>query len=168
MKKFWIVLIATALTIGCSGGGAPEEATEPAPAPRALIHVQAPEPLELPELLPVSSPTDWEARVHNKDREIIEVLNILNPVAAYITEGFKQYGTRFSDTLHDEWLDTQKQLTEGLALYEKAKQRRAGGTYDKQLFLDMEQCWQILVKTGVSGVRAKTMVDDELRRMTGQ
>jgi len=34
-------------------------------------------------------------------------------------------------------------------------------------FLDLEETWQILVKTGVSGVRTKSMVDDELRRAIG-
>ena len=43
----------------------------------------------------------------------------------------------------------------------------AAGQFDKQLFLDLEQVWQILVKTGVAGVRTKSMVDSEMARITG-
>ena len=46
------------------------------------------------------------------------------------------------------------------------KERKAAGTFDKQLFLDLEEVWQLLVKTGVAGTRAKAMVDAELQRMT--
>jgi len=41
----------------------------------------------------------------------------------------------------------------------------AAGNTDKQLFLDLEEVWQLLVKTGVAGVRTKSMVDAELKRM---
>ena len=94
-------------------------------------------------------------------------LNVINPVAAYITAGFDQYGDRFSDVLNEEWGDTQVQLTAALTLYESVKQRRDAGEFDKQLFLDMEEVWQLLVKTGVAGVRTKSMVDSESKRITG-
>jgi hypothetical protein len=41
------------------------------------------------------------------------------------------------------------------------------GDFDKQLFLDLEETWQLLVKTGVAGVRTKSMVDSELARLKG-
>ena len=132
-----------------------------------LIKFEEPEPLEVPEPVAVASETDWESKVHNKDIEIIQVLNIINPVAAYITAGFEQYGDRFSPTLDEEWGDTQVQLGSALALYEDCKARRAAGQFDKQLFLDLEEVWQLLVKTGVAGVRTKSMVDAELRKLTG-
>ena len=81
--------------------------------------------------------------------------------------GFDQYGDRFSPTLHEEWEDTQAQLTAAMTLYDDCKKRREGGEIDKQLFLDMENVWQMLVKTGVAGVRAKSMVNSELARITG-
>jgi len=94
------------------------------------------------------------------------VLNVINPVAAYITAGFEQYGDRFSDTLQEEWGDTQAQLTAAPTLYESCKERRSAGQFDKQLFLDMEEVWQLLVKTGVAGVRTKSMIDSEVKKIT--
>ncbi|MGW8179225.1 MAG: hypothetical protein ACWGQW_10765, partial [bacterium] len=113
----------------------------------------------------VSSPEDWEAKAHNKEIEVIQVLNIINPVAAYITEGFKQYGDRFPPTLQEEWGDTQQQLTKALTLYESCKERKKSGEFDKKLFLDLEEVWQLLVKTGVAGVRTKSMVDAQLKQI---
>jgi len=165
MRVFLTILCVAGL-IGCSGGGETTSA-EPAPTPqKVLIKVEAPEPLEVPAPVELSSDTDWEGKAHNKDIEIIEVLNVINPVAAYITAGFDQYGDKFSDVLNEEWGDTQIQLTAALTLYESCKERRASGNYDKQLFLDMEEVWQLLVKTGVAGVRTKTMIDSEVKRIT--
>jgi hypothetical protein len=79
---------------------------------------------------------------------------------------FAQYGDQFSPTLQEEWEDTQVQLTAALTLYEDCNERRASGSFEKQLFLDMEEVWQLLVKTGVAGVRTQSMVDSEVRRMT--
>ena len=161
-----VTILCVAGLVGCSGGGE-ATSTEPAATPeRALIQVEAPAPLEVPAPVELSSDTDWEGKAHNKDIEIIEVLNVINPVAAYITAGFDQYGDRFSDVLNEEWGDTQVQLTAALTLYDSCKERRSAGTYDKQLFLDMEEVWQLLVKTGVAGVRTKTMIDAEVKRMT--
>ncbi len=156
-----IVLVAA----GCGG-----ESTESAGAEAAgssLITVEAPEPLAVPDPVTVSSDTDWEAKVHNKEIEVLQLINIINPIAAYITEGFKQYGDRFSQTLQEEWQDTQVQLTKALTLYDSCKERKGAGRFEKQLFLDMEEVWQLLVKTGVAGVRSKQMVDAELKRITG-
>ena len=168
MKGLLTVLCVAGLLVGCGGGGGDTaDYAETAQAPeRVLIQVEAPEPLAAPEPVEVSSDTDWEARTHNKDIEIIGVLNVINPIAAYITAGFEQYGDRFSDTLNEEWGDTQTQLTAALTLYESCKERRSAGEYDKQLFLDMEEVWQLLVKTGVAGVRTKSMVDSEVKRLT--
>jgi len=121
----------------------------------------------VPERRPVASDTDWEAKVHNKNVEVIEVLNVINPVAAYITKAFELHGDKFSPTLNEEWADTKAQLTSATTLYEDCKKRVAAGQFDKKLFLDMEQTWQILVKTGVAGVRTKSMVDAELHRAIG-
>ena len=54
-----------------------------------------------------------------------------------------------------------------MTLYEDCQGRIDSGEADKQLFLDMEGVWQILVKTGVAGVRTKSMIDAELAAMTG-
>ena len=165
MNKVTIALLALFLLFGC--GGEAGEPSEQAEEPQGVqLKVEAPEPLEEPQPKEVSSDTDWEAKAHNKEIEIIQVLNIINPIAAYITEGFKQYADRFSPTLREEWDDTQVQLTKALTLYESCKQRMASGEYDKQLFLDLEEVWQLLVKTGVAGVRTKSMVDAELKRIT--
>ncbi|NIM19379.1 MAG: hypothetical protein GTO51_03260 [Candidatus Latescibacteria bacterium] len=166
MKLITTLIIALALVSGC--GGVSDESAEqpPASSPGITLNVKAPEPLPVPEQKAPESDTDWESKVHNKDIEIIQVLNIINPVAAYITEGFNQYSNRFSPTLHEEWEDTQAQLTKALNLYEDCKGRRKAGKIDKQLFLDMEEVWQLLVKTGVAGVRTKSMVDSELAAMT--
>ena len=167
MKKLSFLIFATALVLGC-GGGAEEamyEAEEPAAAP--LLEVEAPAALEVPEPVEVAADDDWEAKAHNKNIEVVGVINIINPVAAYITEGFKQYGDSFSPTLHEEWEDTQVQLTQATTLYGSCQERMEAGDFDKQLFLDLEETWQLLVKTGVAGVRTKSMVDSELARLKG-
>jgi len=161
-----VTVLCLAGLVGCAGGGEATPAETAAAPARALIKVDAPEALEVPAPVVLTSDSDWEGKAHNKDIEIIEVLNVINPVAAYITAGFDQYGERFSDVLNEEWDDTQVQLTAALTLYESCKERRSAGSYDKQLFLDMEEVWQLLVKTGVAGVRTKTMIDSEVKRMT--
>jgi hypothetical protein len=155
--------------LGCGGGGDEyaESATETTAAAQPMIVADVPEPLAVPEAKPVSSDEDWEAKAHNKNIEVIQVINVINPVAAYITAGFEKYGDRFSPTLREEWEDTQAQLTTALTLYDSCKERTAAGNYDKQLFLDLEETWQLLVKTGVAGVRTKSMVDSELSKITG-
>lgn len=168
MKGLLIVLWVVGLMVGCggSGGDTVEYSDAPQTPERVLIQVEEPEPLEVPEPVAVTSDTDWEAKSYNKNIEIIGVLNVINPVAAYITAGFDQYGDRFSETLQEEWVDTQVQLTAALTLYESCKERRSASQYDKQLFLDMEEVWQLLVKTGVAGVRTKSMVDSEVKKIT--
>jgi hypothetical protein len=166
MKRLAILALLAAVLVGC--GPAEEGAQQAAEAPRSGVQldVTPPEPLEVPEPKEVSSDTDWEAKVYNKNIEVIEVMNVINPVAAYITKGFEEYGDRFSSTLHEEWTDTQGQLTKATTLYESCKERMEAGDYDKELFLDLEEVWQLLVKTGVAGVRTKSMVDAELQKLT--
>jgi hypothetical protein len=164
MRSVLIGILATTLVVGCGGTDSAPAGEPEAEAP--LLTVEAPEPLVVPEPMEVSSEEDWEAKVHNKDIEIIQLLNIITPIAAYVTEGFNQHGDHFSETLQEEWLDTQAQLTAALTLYDSCKERRAAAAFDKQLFLDMEEVWQILVKTGVAGVRTQQMVNSEIRRMT--
>jgi hypothetical protein len=164
MKSAILGLVALFL-LGCGQQGAPPEAPVAA-ADKPLLNVKAPAPMPLPGRMEPSSDTDWKARTNNKDIEVIQVINIINPVAAFVTEGFKQYGDRFSDQLQEEWHDTQQQLGKALTLYESCKERKAKGTFDKKLFLDLEEVWQALVKTGVAGVRAKTMVEAEIRKLT--
>jgi hypothetical protein len=132
-----------------------------------LLEVEAPPALEVAEPKEVTGEDDWEARVHNKNIEVVQVINIIQPIAAYITVGFEQYGSSFSETLHEEWADTQVQLTKATTLYGSCQERMANGEFDKQLFLDLEEVWQGLVKTGVAGVRSKQMVDSELARLKG-
>jgi len=168
MKKIAILILVPGLLIGC-GGTSDEtayEAEEPA-ADAVLLEVEAPPALEVPEPREVTGEDDWEAKAHNKNIEVLGVINIINPVAAYIVEGFKQYGDSFSPTLHEEWEDTQVQLTAATTLYDSCKERMAAGDYDKQLFLDLEEVWQLLVKTGVAGVRTKSMIDGELTKLKG-
>ena len=107
------------------------------------------------------------AELSRLGRNMFEVINIINPVAAYITEGFKQYGDSFSPTLHEEWEDTQAQLGQATTLYGTCNERMAAGEYDEALFLDLEEVWQLLVKTGVAGVRTKSMIDSELAKLKG-
>lgn len=168
MKKLLLLVLVSGLLLGC--GGATEEAVYEDEEPMAeavLLDVEAPPALEVPEPREVTAEDDWEARAHNKNIEVIGVINIINPVAAYITAGFEQYGDSFSPTLHEEWEDTQAQLTQATTLYDSCNERMAAGEYDKQLFLDLEQVWQSLVKTGVAGVRTKSMVDSELAKLKG-
>jgi hypothetical protein len=167
MKKVAVMICISAFALGCGGAG--EEGTyeaEPV-AETALLEVEAPPALEVPEPREVTADDDWEAKAHNKNIEVIGVINVINPVAAYIVEGFEQYGESFSPTLHEEWVDTQAQLTQATTLYDSCKQRMASGDFDKQLFLDLEEVWQLLVKTGVAGVRTKSMVDSELAKLKG-
>jgi len=167
MKRLAILALLPAFLIAC--GPAEEGGQEAAEAPKAGIQldVTPPAALEEPEPKEVASDTDWEAKAHNKNIEVIQVINIINPVAAYITKGFEEYGDRFSPTLEEEWADTQVQLTAATTLYGDCKKRMEAGEYDKQLFLDLEEVWQLLVKTGVAGIRSKSMVDSELARFSG-
>ncbi len=167
MKQAWVWIAALALLASCAAPGGEDYAAaggaEEAAAPAAKVEFEAPAALALPDYQEPASAEDWASKVNNKEREITEVLNVINPVAAFITAGFEQHGDEFSDTLNEEWADTQVQLTAALTLYEDCKKRRGEGTIDKQLFLDMEEVWQLLVKTGVAGVRTQLMVESELR-----
>ena len=167
MKRLAILALLPAFLIGC--GGPAEEGQQAADAPKSGIQldVTPPEPLAVPEAKEVASDTDWEAKAHNKNIEVVQVMNIINPVAAYIVKGFEEYGDRFSPTLQEEWADTQAQLTAATTLYGDCQKRMEAGEYDKKLFLDLEEVWQLLVKTGVAGVRTKSMVDQELGKLGG-
>jgi hypothetical protein len=167
MKRLAMLAALPAFLTAC--GPADEGGQQAAEAPKSGIQLEvtAPPPMDVPEPVAVSSDTDWEAKAHNKNIEVIGLINILNPVAAYITTGFEQYGDRFSETLQDDWADTQAQLGTALKLYDSCKERMASGAYDKKLFLDLEEVWQGLVKTGVAGVRTKSMVDAELAKISG-
>ena len=167
MKKAWSTLFVVSLCLGCQ---LPTEGSEEAAAPAKpaiTLQVTPPAPMPVPELKPVASPEDWEARINNKNREVVELLNILNPVAAYLIEGFKQYGPKFNPTLQEEWQDTQEQLTRAQKLYGSCQPRMTSGEKTKELFLALEETWQILVKTGVAGLRTKSMMDAELARIAG-
>jgi hypothetical protein len=160
-----VLSILPGLLIGCGGTAEIVQSEDEAPG-GVRLEVEPPPPLEVPELKEVASETDWEAKAHNKEIEVVQILNTINPVAAYITEAFKQYGDRFSPTLDEEWSDTQAQLQKALNLYESCKERKAEGNFSKKLFLDLEEVWQLLVKTGVAGLRTKSMVDSELQKIT--
>jgi hypothetical protein len=167
MKGFIPLLVFSICLLGCE---AKEEAGPPPAAEAqvsgATVEFTQPDAMAIPEYIEPTTETDWKARVNNKEIEIIQVLNIINPVAAYLTAGFDQYGDRIADpTVHEEWGDTQVQLTQALGIYNKCKEAKAAGSYSKQLFLDMEEAWQMLVKTGVAGVRTKSMLDSELKKL---
>lgn len=166
MKIIFPLLIAFLFLVGC---GETEQASTPDSGAKVTglkVTYEAPAPLEEPAYIPPESEEDWKAKVNNKDIEVIQVINIINPVAAYITAGFEQYGERIKNmTVHEEWADTQEQLTKALGLYDSCKKRKEQGKFDKQLFLDMEGTWQLLVKTGVAGVRTKSMLDAELAKL---
>ncbi len=164
MKNLIALLVVSLFILGCGGGdGQAPETTEKSILP---VTFTAPDAMEVPEAKAVESETDWEARVHNKNIEIIQVLNILNPIAAYITAAFEQYGDRIeSATVHEEWADTQVQLTAALNLYGDCNKRIEAKKFNKKLFLDLENTWQLLVKTGVAGVRTNQMVDEALTKL---
>ncbi len=168
MKKLIPIFITIFLITSCSGGGdnSPAESTQKAAAVGAQVEFTAPEATPVPEYQMPKSDSDWKAICNNKNIEIIQVLNIINPVAVYLTEGFKQYGDKIKNpTLHEEWADTQVQLTKALTLYDTCKKSRDAAKFSKKLFLDLEEVWQLLVKTGVAGVRTKSMLDAELKKI---
>lgn len=167
MKRLTILLVAVpVLVLACGGQESAPEDTAGGAAVGVTVEYTTPEPLPVPEPKTPKSETDWEARAHNKEIEIIQVLNIINPIAAYISAAFEQYGDQIENpTVHEEWKDTQAQLQQALALYEDCKKRKAAGRFNKKLFLDLENTWQLLVKTGVAGVRTKQMVDAELQKL---
>ena len=99
MRTAILGLVALFL-MGCGQQAAPPE-DQSAAADKPLLNVKAPDPVPMPDRMVPSSDTDWKAKVNNKDIEVIQVINIINPVAAFITEGFKQYGDRFSDQLQE-------------------------------------------------------------------
>ncbi len=128
------------------------------------VSYEAPAAAEVPARVTPESDSDWQAITNNKNAEIVEVLNIINPVAAFIIAAFDQYSDKLSEVTHDEWTDTQVQLGNASTLYGDCVKRLEAGNFDRQLFLDLEESWQIFVKVGVAGVRTKTMIDSDLLR----
>jgi hypothetical protein len=166
MKIIIPLLIAFLSLAGCGESEETSTTTDGGQTSGLSVKFEAPKQMEVPAYVTPDSEEDWKAKVNNKDIEVIQVINIINPVAAYITAGFEQYGQRIkNETVHEEWTDTQEQLTKALELYDSCKKRIEQGNFDKKLFLDMEGTWQLLVKTGVAGVRTKSMLDAELQRM---
>ena len=166
MRKLIPLCLALIYLVGCGGNEQSTTDTSQAITPGHTVTYKAPDPMSVPEPKTPSSDSDWEAKVHNKEIEVIQVLNILNPVAAYLIAGFEQYGEQIKDqTVHEEWHDTQAQLTQATKLYEDCKKRKGAGQFNKKLFLDLENTWQLLVKTGVAGVRAKSMLDAQLQKI---
>jgi len=166
MKIFIPLLIALLYLAGCGETEESSSGNSGGQVSGLTVKFETPEPMAEPAYITPESDEDWKAKVNNKEIEIIQVLNIVNPVAVYITAGFEQYGQRIkSQTVHEEWTDTQAQLTQALELYDSCKKRKEQGKFDKKLFLDMEGTWQLLVKTGVAGVRTKSMLDAELQKL---
>lgn len=135
-------------------------------ADESPVKFEVPEAMAVPERMEPESETDWKAKVNNKNAEVIEVLNILNPVAAFLTAAFEQFGDEFGEVTHEEWVDTQAYLTKALTLYDESQKLMEKKKFTKQLFLDLEETWQLLVKVGVAGIRTKSMVDSDLARMS--
>ncbi len=166
MKKVLLLLITCFLLFSCQQGGDDAQPAESDQPKGLTVEFETPDVLAVPDAKPVSSEDDWEAKVHNKNIEIVQVLNILNPVAAYLTAGFKQHGEKINKPyIHEEWEDTQAQLGAALGQYKSCQERIDKKEFNKKLFLDLEGTWQILVKTGVAGVRTKQMLDEELAKL---
>ncbi len=162
--SMWLLSLSVLILVGCS---AQQEPSSDAAAPATstlVVKYETPAPMDVPARVEPASDTDWKAIVNNKNVEIIEVVNILTPVAVYLTAAFEQYGDKFGEFTQEEWVDTQAQLTAASTKWEECKQRMADSTYDRQLFLDLEEAWQIFVKVGVAGLRTKTMVEADLAR----
>jgi len=167
MKKIILLLFALIFLFGCESRDETTTSETPESTVGVIVEYTEPEALEVPETKTPSSDEDWEAMVHNKNIEIIQVLNIINPVAAYLTAGFEQYGEGIdNETVHGEWEDTQVQLGKALDLYNACNAKIEKGEFNKKLFLDMEGVWQLLVKTGVAGIRTKQMLDAELKTLS--
>ena len=162
MKRLAILALLPAFLIACAPAEEGGQAAPEAAGPGIQLDVTPPDPIPELERKEVSGEEDWAAKAHNKNIEVVQVMNIINPVAAYIIKGFEEYGDRFSPILHEEWEDTQAQLGKATTLYEDCQKRMEAEEYDEKLFLDLEETWQLLVKTGVAGVRTKSMVDSEL------
>ena len=96
MKYQILLVVALAFVVGCGGAGqdVADAPAEPAAGPAIKLEVETPEPTPVPEYVEPESDTDWVARINNKDKEIVEVLNIITPIAAYITVGFGCTGGR--------------------------------------------------------------------------
>ncbi len=167
LLKFFITLILAGLLLfGCAQEKSSSTTDTGGDRKQALaVKVTTPEPLAVPEYIEPKSDTDWEAKVSNKNGEIIGILNIINPIAAFIASAFDQYGDKLSEITHEEWEDTGAQLGRASAIYDDCKKRMAAKKYNKQLFLDLEEAWQVFVKVGVAGVRTKSMVDEDLKRI---
>lgn len=107
---------------------------------------------------------DWKAKCEAKVKEIEGVVEIITPVKDFLVEKFTENPKGFSDITTEEWLDTQVQLGAATKVYGKANARMDAGKFDKLTFLKLEETWQLFVKTGVAGLRAKGMVEAELTR----
>jgi hypothetical protein len=163
LKIIIIGIFAGLAVIGCSQEDTYVEGTADQ-ASGLVVKAESPEPMAVPAYIEPKSDSDWEAKVNNKNAEIIGVLNIINPVATYIIAAFDQYDDKLGEVTHEEWEDTGAQLGRANAIYEDCKKRMADKMFDKQLFLDLEEAWQVYVKVGVAGVRTKSMIDNDLKR----
>lgn len=105
-------------------------------------------------------PVDWNARCDAKVAEIEALIGILGPVVTYLTEAFEK--NTFTETTSEEWGDAVTQFTYANKYYDLAKGWMKDGKYNKRTYLKLEESWQYYVKTGVAGLRAKSMVDHEL------
>ena len=108
MKRLAILAFLPVVLIGC--GGPAEDGGGQAEAPKSGIQldVTPPAALDVPEPVEVSSDTDWEAKAHNKNIEVVQVINIINPVAAMssahaslsaVSTGTDAYGMGGPDTI---------------------------------------------------------------------
>ncbi|MCP4704455.1 MAG: hypothetical protein GY865_07580 [candidate division Zixibacteria bacterium] len=163
LKIMIIGIFAAVMITGCSQEDAYVDDTADQ-APGLVVKAESPAPMDAPVYIEPKSDTDWEARVSNKNAEIIGVLNIINPVASYIIAAFEQYADKLGEVTHEEWEDTGAQLGRANAIYDDCKKRMAAKKFDKKLFLDLEEAWQVYVKVGVAGVRTKSMIDNDLSR----
>lgn len=107
---------------------------------------------------------DWKAKCEAKVKEVDGVIEIITPVKDFLVEKFTENPDGFSEIAQEEWGDTQIQLGAASKVYGEAAARMDAGEYDKLTFLKLEEAWQLFVKTGVAGLRTKSMVETELSR----
>jgi hypothetical protein len=107
--------------------------------------------------VPEDKDIDWGEKITKKQTEVEDLLAILGPVVTYISESME--AGRTNEMIEEEWLDAGAQLGDANKMYDECKERIAKKEESKELFLLLENAWQIYVKAGVAGMRAKTMID---------
>ncbi len=80
MKIMLPLLLAIFFIFGCESKDKTTTSESQGITGGAKVVYNEPEPQEVPEPKTPSSDEDWEAKVHNKNIEIIQVFNIINAI----------------------------------------------------------------------------------------